>query len=255
MDIGTYANTVNEEAVGADGEHLELRAAGVNWGSSADSKATAYFFTRTASGWRMVSATPQPEAGEDTYDAKIFNADLTETGLEVDYHPTPVTFSEDVELKTGPPGGPYATVVSIPHNGGVEGGAWAAAAANGSKMIIRTDDYALPGHQTETTSGSDLYEWSGGSLRQLNVLSNGAKISACGARMADGSERYGQELDDTPESAVLTLSQPMAHASSSKIIARTIFTCASMAKRPWISVNMCFARPMRKVQNCFWRRA
>ncbi len=63
QDISTYGLVTQEFAVGEDGEHLMLTAPGTNWGTSPDSKASSYFFSRTPAGWAMTSATPQTRSG------------------------------------------------------------------------------------------------------------------------------------------------------------------------------------------------
>lgn len=101
--------------------------------------------------------------------------------------------SPDLEFRAGPPGGPYTTVASVPRKdtlekefGSVYEG-WAAASEDFSKLILEVRDRALvPGHPTHTASGNDLYEYTGGELRQVNVSTAGATIGSCGAVIANG---------------------------------------------------------------------
>lgn len=186
-----------EFRVGEDGEHFMLRAPGVQWGSSPDAGIANYFFSRTAGGWQMTSATPQPLAAIDSYEPILFNPDLTEAGVQVSWNNSRVSSSPTVELQVGPPGGPYRTIASIPKKYVFSSEPFLVAAAPDlSKLIIGTEDRALvPGHVSTTTSGDDLYEYSEGQLRQVNVLSGtpGATIGTCGAAMARGIEGLSLE--------------------------------------------------------------
>ena len=67
-----------------------------------------------------------------------------------------------------------------------------AASADFSKVILSNEDRTLLGSSTGTKSGSDLYEYSEGQLRLLNVLSDGATIGSCGASIAHGHEGYNE---------------------------------------------------------------
>ncbi len=197
QDIFDYGSGVTTFAVGEDGEHTVLKTF-AKWGSSPDNFLSQYVFTRQPGGWQMVSATPQPQAGEVTYEPQVFNPDLTETGLLAFTHTKngPRGHSPDQEYLVGPPGGPYTTVASSPYDQEGEGaqllaGKWVAASADFSKLILRTGDRVLlSSTPSSTTTGYDLYEWSGGRLRQANVLTGGAPIGTCGASMVNGYEGY-----------------------------------------------------------------
>jgi hypothetical protein len=188
-DMYKYGLMGEGSLVGEDGEHFMLHAPGVQWGASSDDRISNYFFTRASGGWQMTSARPQGEAGPDSYQPFLFGPDLTENGLEVEWDTSVAYSSPDVELEAGPPGGPYTPVASIPRADLERERAWIGASADGSKLILQTTDRTLSGHSS-TTSGNDLYEFAGGELRQVNVLTGGQKISACGARLARGYEGY-----------------------------------------------------------------
>ena len=200
-DAFKYGLTGEGSLVGEDGEHFALHAPGVQWGADPDVRIANYFFDRTASGWQMTSMRPQGESGPDSYLPFLFNPDLTEVGLEAEWHLSGASSSPDIEFKTGPPGGPYQTVVSVPRSFVEQEHAWIAASEDMSKMILGTNDYALLDKATGTESGNDLYEFSGGILRQVNVSSGGSTIGTCGARMAAGFEGYegrGDKAQSSP---------------------------------------------------------
>ena len=193
-----YGTQVGPEGalVGEDGEHLALYGQLTHWGSGL----SPYFFSRDPEGgWQMTAGTPQPEAGVDHYEPELYSPDLTSFAFLTGPETSLPTTLLDREFKAGPPGGPYATVASVPvkdltgvvgENTGVKGG-WVAASEGFSKLILQVADRTLvPGHPTHTVSGFDLYEYSAGGLRQANVLSGdpGAPIGSCGARIARGAE-------------------------------------------------------------------
>lgn len=185
MDIFNYGVTgILPTFIAEDGERVMLRAPGVQWGSSPDASLSEYFFSRAPGGWPMGSVTPQPEAGIESYRASVFGANLNQLGVEVGWETTNVTQSSSIEFDVGPPGGPYARAASVARSKIPQNGGWVAASADGSKLILEVDDHTLLGHSTGTTSGADLYEYAGEELRQVNVLTNGGKISACGATIA-----------------------------------------------------------------------
>ena len=160
----------------------------------------------------MTSATPQPQAGIDSNVPLLFDPDLTETGVEVGWNDSPMAVSPAVELQVGPPGGPYASIASIPRKYVTSHPLLVAGSRSLGKLIIGTEDRALvPGHVSATKSGNDLYEYSEGQLRQINVLSGtpGAPIGACGAGMAKGIEGLSirpETLGDKPTSSAHSVS-------------------------------------------------
>ena len=75
-----------------------------------------------------------------------------------------------------------------------EGGGWVAASEDFSKLLLQLEDPTLLGTSTHTQSGDpDLYEYSAGELRQVNVTGTGATIGSCGATIARGAEGIANE--------------------------------------------------------------
>ena len=187
VEINAYGLTFSElgTVVGEDGDHMLVVAPATHWGSGQ----SPYVFSRGPVGWQMTAATAQPEAGISHYQPALFSPDLTGIGVEASWLTSGANQSRDIEFKVGPPGGPYITVASVPRSQvGIAGSGWVAASEDFSKLILRVQDHTLLGHATGTTSGSDLYEYSEDALRQVNVQSNGEKISTCGATMAMGAD-------------------------------------------------------------------
>jgi hypothetical protein len=97
-----------------------------------------------------------------------------------------------VEFRVGPPGGPYVTVASVPRaQASFNGmGGWVASSGDFSKLVLQVPDHTLLGYSTHTVEGSDLYEYAGGQLRQVNVTGSGqgSTVGVCGASIARLSE-------------------------------------------------------------------
>ena len=196
IDNWAYSNVGVPVVVGEDGEHVWVNAQLSKWGSNVDPTNSSYFFARTPAGWQMTSATPQPQATDNSYRPSIFSEDLTQVGLNVGWSTGGVNDSPDLEFEVGPPGGPYTLVASAPRSKPTE---WVAASADFKKMILASEDHTLLGHATGTMSGEDLYEYAGGVLRQANVLSDGKEISPCGASMVSGFEgNLHEEVSSSP---------------------------------------------------------
>jgi hypothetical protein len=170
--------------VGEDGDHVMVDAQAVQWGAGPTGGQSPYFFSRTPEGWQMTAATVQPEAGIETYTPQVLSPSLTGLGFESAWATT--LNSPDVQFKSGPPGGPYATVATVPRSETHGGEGWVAASTDFSKLILQVEDHELVEPRTSTTSGSDLYEYSGGILRQVNV-----GIGTCGAMIVRGNEGSG----------------------------------------------------------------
>jgi hypothetical protein len=165
--------------VGEDGEHAMIASPGTHWGSGQ----SPYFFSRTPTGWQMTAATVQPEAGIDKYKPASFGPDLTSVSLLAGWQTAGGTESSEQELKVGAPGGPYTTVPGSADE--------VANSEDFSNLVLSSEDRTLvAGHRSATTSGGDLYEYSGGRLRQANVLTGGAAIGTCGATIANGAAEY-----------------------------------------------------------------
>jgi hypothetical protein len=171
--------------VGEDGNHFMFTSSATRWGTSPTSGQSPYFFTRNPqSGWQMTAGAAQPEAGFAQYTPLVFNPDLTAFGFESGWFESP-----DIEFKAGSPGGPYATVATVPRkqvNPGA-GDGWVGASEDFSKLILAVEDRKLVEPQSTTRSGSDLYEYSAGQLRQVNVDSAGETIGSCGATIVNGN--------------------------------------------------------------------
>jgi hypothetical protein len=196
-----YGLELNEQGaqVGEDGDHVMLSEQFAHWESGTDGGQSPYFFARGGSGWKMTAATLQPQAGVDHYVPELESPDLTSFAFSAEWDTLGgvATESPDVEFKVGPPGGPYATAASVPRAERGSGGStskggdgWVAASADFSKLILQVEDHRLiAGRSTGTAQGTDLYEYVGGELRQVNVtgLSPGVTIGTCGANIVRGN--------------------------------------------------------------------
>jgi hypothetical protein len=167
------------------GDHLEFGSTLVAWGSGARDGQSPYFFSRGRAGWGMTAAAAQPEAGVSRYTPKLFAPDYSEVAFEARWQTSPAGESPDVEFKKGSVGGPYATLAAV--RAGESGVGWVASSSDFSKLVLQTGDHELCGASTGTGEGEDLYEYSEGECRQVNVTGTEDRtIGGCGARIAAG---------------------------------------------------------------------
>ncbi len=180
-ELFSYGTSTNGGAmIGEDGEHVMEQAPFTNWGLTGQAP---YFFARGSSGWQLTPGTPEPEAGVSRYLPEVYSPDLTQFGLrsEVNLNQAQGGQSANIEFRVGPAGGPYATVAVVPRNELGQDGGWVGASEDFSKLILMVEDRRLVEPQTSTVSGFDLYEYSGGQLRQVNV-----GVGRCGAVLPEG---------------------------------------------------------------------
>jgi hypothetical protein len=194
QDLSPYGSKLEAVAVGEDGEHFFLHAPGVQWGPSPDAKVGEYYFARGDGGaWRMTSSRPVGETGPTSFQAALFSSDLTRVALEANWGSSLAGESPNLEFDLGAPGGPYTSAVTVPRKQeqvySFQKG-WVAASPDLSKLVLASGDRTLAGHATRTVQGEDLYEYTAGGLRQLNVSggSPGTTIGTCGARIVEGAE-------------------------------------------------------------------
>ncbi len=174
---------------GEDGEHLVLIDPQVDWGAGPTAGQSPYFFTRRpGGGWSMTAAAVQPETSLDIFGTQLLSQDLTGVAFESTYNASVESRSSDVEYKAGPPGGPYTTVAVVPTSQTDGSVGWVASTKDLSKLILAVEDRTLAGVPTGTKQGTDLYEYAGGELRQVNVDSANHTIGTCGAKVAAGGE-------------------------------------------------------------------
>jgi hypothetical protein len=167
----------------AQGEHAMLAAEAVDWGSGPSAGKSPYFFSRESAGWQMKAAAKQPEAGVNRISSQVFDPHLGQFAFSSGFNTFGVQSSE-LQFMAGPPGGPYTTVATVPRKQvGASGGGWVGASADFSELILAVQDRNLVEPQTTTKSGLDLYEYSGGELRQANV-----GVGECGAKIVHGFE-------------------------------------------------------------------
>jgi len=188
QEIYNYAGSAGVEGAipGEDGEHLMYASSFVKWGSGPDAGDSPYFFSRDEAGWQLTAGAPQPEAGVSQYRSRLLDANLSQLALEAAWNTSPTEGSPNVEYKAGPAGGPYSTVASVPIAEAEPG--WVAASEDFSKLILQVGDHTLLGASTHTAHGDDLYEYSGGELRQVNVTGARTTIGSCGASIVKGVE-------------------------------------------------------------------
>ena len=191
--------------VAGDGEALALEAKGAFLEPGSSLSGTLAVFSRTASGWGMRSVTT-PAMTEEGGAIESLSPDFSQVGFGLG---NPLDLAGSGELAFGPVGGPYSTV-SIP---GLEtnvtnvsrlvgANAGTSAVPPFSDVLFISTDHALlaPGVEREraeeTAPGDyDLYEWSGGQLRLVDLDGEGALLNRCGATLGQLNENSGAALD------------------------------------------------------------
>ncbi len=182
----------DKAAVAEDGERIALQTPAY-LGGDPGSHGSNIVFSRAASGWEMLSL-QAPGAGETNYSPNIFNAKLTEVGVESSSDPGyGVGRSPAQTFWIGPPGVPYrATVSSTPfHEGEKFGGEdhLVGASEDFSHIVLRSRDGTLVKlREGETTDpdAQDLYEWFENHLNLVNVTNEGKLLNECGASLGFG---------------------------------------------------------------------
>ncbi len=197
-----YADLSGGHAYAAeDGEQLMLEAYAVNWGAGPDAGRSPYFFARTPESWRTTGAATEPELGVENFNPQVLAPNLTGVGFEQLVYTSPTVIGKNVEFRVGPPGGPYTTAAVVPRSqvappGQLSQGGWVAASAGFSKLVLQVEDRRLVEPATTTKTGFDLYEYTAGSLRQVNV-----GVGTCGAKIVRGLEEDGSSSSSHAVSA------------------------------------------------------
>jgi hypothetical protein len=191
----TFEYNADQTATSSDGEHLALEAYAAYLEPGVSLVGTRVVFSRTSSGWLMRSATTPGIAAEE-FKIGLLSPDFSQIALESHK----VAESPGHMLEYGPVGGPYSTL-SVPPAFGEEtqfvgANAGAPGVAAFSSVLFISPDHALlpPGPEREVAEGTepgrpDLFEWSEGRLRLVNVDGEGQLLNPCGARL--GSPRGG----------------------------------------------------------------
>lgn len=181
----------------SDGEHIALLSIAA-LEPSPSAGGTQVVFARTATGWQMHSATTPGDSVDDIA-MGLFSDDLSQVALE---SRTALNFEEysAKTLEVGPVGGPYVTMAESVPSGFETNLAGANTGAAGvpafSDVLFSSSDHALLALGTErdvaeeaVEGANDLYDWTGGQLRLVNVKGEGSNAEAlnrCGAVLGEG---------------------------------------------------------------------
>ncbi len=190
-----FEGNLDSAVVSSDGEHLALEGKqGVLIEPGVDVAGTNAVFSRTPLGWRTKSVTPPGMAGE-TLGVELLSPDLSQVALTSSSALNRA--ATNTVFEAGPVGGPYATLADLSEEGqetrfvGANGGAPGVPAF--SDVLLKSPDRALlpPGREREAAEEmapelDDLYEWTGGQLRLVNVNTEGKLLSTCGAELGNG---------------------------------------------------------------------
>jgi len=179
--------------VASDGESMALESL-VALGPTPVTNGSLSMFKRTPSGWQLESV-PSLDTGGVDYEGPIFSADLTQVGVAIESSEG----SPGETFEFGAPGELSTTVAVVP-NSRLEG-YFAGATPDFSHIFLASTDHALlSSTPTGTVEGAhDLYEWSNGRLKLVNVTSGGSLINKCGAKFEDVSEDGSRVIFVSPD--------------------------------------------------------
>jgi hypothetical protein len=191
----TFTRSTDRAIPSSDGEYLALEGA-TPLEPNPSINGTYAVFSRSAKGWTMKSAVA-PGAGNERLEMHLLSPDLSQIALE---SKTVLDLEESIvsphSFEIGPVGGPYTTIASIPaeFEAGSElfgANAGTASVPAFSDVLFDSTDHVLlpPGKERmvaeETPGGApDLYDWTDGTLRLVNIEGEG---SQCGAVLGAGS--------------------------------------------------------------------
>ncbi len=209
-ELGRTADMLFEEnedkaVVSSDGDHFVLEAHGAYLEPGVSNHGTQAVFSRTPTGWAMKSI-PSPGMAGEGVNPQLFSPDLSQVAFNSfsQLAQTREEVDESSAFEVGPVGGPYSTLASIPGAGNETGFAGAnpgtASVPAFSDVVFHSADHALlpPGPEREAVEKTapglqDLYEWTGGRLRLVNVDSEGKLLNPlCGAELGGYSSESGQ---------------------------------------------------------------
>ncbi len=193
-----------------DGEQIALETNATiepNMRTGASVNGAHAVFSRTPGGWTMRSVVePESSTGADNIETLLFSPDLSQVALSTYTFLNAIERSSDKAFEVGPVGGPYTLIANIPlkeatnsveaHFIGANAGSASIPAF--SDVLLESSDDALPLSAAEravaegTVAGAkDVYDWTGGQLRLVDVTSKGALTSPCGAELGNGIPSVG----------------------------------------------------------------
>ncbi len=213
--------------VTSNGDTLVLRSF-VPFGPSPSVVGARVIFSRTPTAWQLKSVVP-PEASEHEIEMELFSPDLSQVAFRSETALNAITRSPNIAFEAGPVGGPYALVASVPREEAEEVTQLAGGSADFGHVLLDSTDRALSlssateeAAAKQTDSGAEnLYEWSGGHLRLVNIRQNGSLINPCGARLgapSTGGTGSNETVNAVSQdgSTVFFTAPAAFHASSSE---------------------------------------
>jgi hypothetical protein len=203
LDSNTTGPAEDGGFAAEDGEAFLLRGT-ASLGTSAPVGQGTYVFSRGPSGWSPSVVSPSPPQLQ-TVETQVFDPwNLSAVGFDDKagtvadlFAGDPTAYQDSLEL--GPVGGPYAALDSA---SGFEDyalgvGDWVGGSEDLSEAILESEHLGLmaggpaEGQFAGTTA---LYELAGGQLRLVNVNSEGALLSPCGASIGQGGRAKNENF-------------------------------------------------------------
>jgi hypothetical protein len=168
------------------GDAVLLTSSRASFGAFAASENNAYRFSRAASGWTNVSLA-SPLLGAQSLESDVFDPlDFSAVALNASVGSRSSSAGGALTDLLGPPGGPYtalhadAPAHTEPEQ--TERTEVVGASQDLSHVVLESKNHRLAPGAANQDEGSDaLYEYSAGELRLVNVDSEGALLTRCGA--------------------------------------------------------------------------
>jgi hypothetical protein len=191
-----------------DGFLLVTRAA---FGQFPASGGNAYVLSRIAGAWRSQSLASSGLGVQSVGLAAFQSKDLSKVGLDTTVGSFgSVSGSHELSL-VGPPSGPYENVYV--QTGGADPVVIAGASYDLSRLVLESTNHDLLAAAAGQQPGSHvLYGWSGGALELLNVDSDGAPVTQCGAILGQGEFAGGSHDAVSPDASRVVFTAPDPYA-------------------------------------------
>jgi hypothetical protein len=186
----TFSNGSEGAAVSVSGEQVALQSTATFGPNPSLLGVRAVFSRDPVSEWKMKSVVASGDSAHRII-TTLFSRDLSQVAL---LWQTQLNLGEpplDITFEAGPVGGSPALMESIPLEEG-ERTQFLGASSDFSHVLLGSVDHALlpAGAERIAAEGTDagaqdLYDWSEGHLRLVNVRKNGALVNPCGAALGD----------------------------------------------------------------------
>jgi hypothetical protein len=167
-----------------------------DFGADASAGQNGYVFNRSSEGWSTTSLAGSGP-GTQSLDAEVFDmADFSLVGI-ADQVGSLGNEAQDREVnEVGPPGGPYSTLTNSSYLTSSGGNRIIGASSDLSHVVLASHEHSLvPVDEQQDPGSNALFESHNGRLSLVNVNSEGALLSKCGAVLGQSVRASGLTHD------------------------------------------------------------